>query len=111
MFSSLRNWAWLPELTYGKKEPADFHLAVDCLCFQGRPHARADVPLLQTKRVLQLVPSTEGNGSQSVGRLADAALPKPTARRLCYFSHAWLDGKYVSNFMKIWDVAQSSGPQ
>lgn len=45
------------------------------------------------------------------GGLADAAFLKPTARGLCYFSHASLDGKYVSGFMRIWDIVESSSSQ
>lgn len=42
---------------------------------------------------------------------ADTAVPKPSTRKLCYFGHAPLGGKYVHCFMRILDFTESPSSQ
>lgn len=69
------------------------------------------LPQNQEDLIPQLATSTVGNGSHRAPGLADAAFPKSATQRSCYFSHASLDSKYVSGFMRIRDITGSSHSQ
>lgn len=90
-----------------------FAFEARCKMKQAGPRqTRRGPPCLRIKRADPSAGHLHGEERKPQGLGASwRCAPKPTTRRLCYFSHASLDCKYASCFMRIRDVAKPSSSQ